>query len=149
MQTEGYEFVPNEDNEVYIFFSNGPRGVVTKMIVFEEVGLNNFNVAFGDYDFNQNKFDDKIITDNKDTIKVLATVIKIMLEFFEKNPDAEVLVEGNSTVRKKLYHKIVCDNWNQICLNFTIFGIINGHQEPFLSEKYYQKLKIVKKNEKR
>jgi hypothetical protein len=145
MQTEGYEFVPNENNEVYVFFSSGFKGIFTKIIVFEKIADKNFNLLFGDYDLYTNTIDDKVITNNGDAIKVLATVVHIINTFFEQNPDVIIQIEGSTEIRTKLYQRIIVNYWAEFSENFSIFGEDNLKSvESFNKTKSYQKIFIKK-----
>jgi hypothetical protein len=54
-----------------------------------------YNLGFGDFDPITNQIDDKVVSDNGDLIKVMATVISLALKFLDDNPMAMVFFEGS------------------------------------------------------
>ena len=76
--------VQSLENLSFSFMSIGRHGIILKVIEFSEMGKNVYNLGFGDYDFTKNDVDDKIVSDNGDTEKVLATVIGILHDFFKR-----------------------------------------------------------------
>jgi hypothetical protein len=147
MQTEGYEFVPNEDNEVYIFFSSGFKGIITKVVMFEKLNIPySYNLMFGDYKENSISVDDLTTTNNGDTVKVLATVIQIIRDFFTKYPKAEIQIEGSTEIRTRLYQKILRNNLEEIQKDFIVYGVKNDNLvEIFQLTGLYIQFKIRKK----
>ncbi len=85
---------------IYTFNSVGKQGIITKVIVYEPVQDDIlYNLAFGDYDSNTGNIDDLSVSNNGDTIKVLATVIHTIENFFQYFPNAELMIRGSSDIR--------------------------------------------------
>lgn len=146
MQNTGYNFLSNNENYIYTFISEGKRGFIPKLVLFEKLNELEFNLAFGDYDVINATFDDKIVTNNGDTIKVLTTIIQIIKDFFDLNPTFSVYIQGSTPIRTQLYQKIIADNFEEISKLFYIFGIDNEDSlEDFNPQKTYLKFKISKK----
>lgn len=146
MQNSGYNFISNNENYIYTFISVGKKGFIPKLVLFEKLNESEFNLAFGDYDAINAGIDDKIVTNNGDTIKVLTTVVQIIKDFFGHMPTISVYIQGSTPVRTQLYQKIIADNFNEISAIFNIFGIDSENSlEEFDPKKTYQKFKIVKK----
>ena len=55
MNTETYEYTINENKLIYSFYSTGKNGTILKLVIYENIALNHFNLAFGDYDRNANQ----------------------------------------------------------------------------------------------
>jgi hypothetical protein len=64
------------------FISEGPKGRIDKEIQYAETLIKNvYNLAFGDKNEINGEIDDKIISNNKDAQKILATVAASVLIF--------------------------------------------------------------------
>ena len=66
------------------FYSEGPKGAFKKVIQFTPYNIDGktcFNLCFGDWNAEKKLVDDLIITDNKDSLKVLVTVARSVLSF--------------------------------------------------------------------
>jgi hypothetical protein len=94
---EKYDFVTNDSLLDYEFESEGPRGKIRKVVRFSlknANGLTYFNLAFGDWNPLENKIDDRTVSDNNDTKKVLATVASTVLTFVSIFPDMPIYALG-------------------------------------------------------
>ncbi len=67
------------------FISEGPRGKILKLVQFTLInkGHDIYNLAFGDKNYLTREIDDKIVTDNGDSEKVLAIVVAAAYNFFD------------------------------------------------------------------
>ena len=91
MNLPQYEVTPDENLYKFTFISEGKNGKVEKIVLYEEINEGVFNLAFGDKDITTGHINDRIVTNNGDTEKVLATVISTVYTFFDKNPNAYIL----------------------------------------------------------
>jgi hypothetical protein len=138
MNQEGYSFVNNAHTTIYTFVSVGEKGTFSKVVIFQSLYQNLYNLILADYDIVTNNFDDKNITNNGDIVKILATVIKIIQDFTAQNPDAFVYIEGNTPLKQRLYNRIVTRNLPEIQAHYTVSGVLpNGNKEPFLPDTPY------------
>jgi len=100
MKLEKYEVDSDESFMVFEFVSEGPKGSITKIVEYSETNLKDFyNIAFGDQDLITGKMDDNRITDNKDWLKVLATVASTLYVFTDFFPDSWIYATRNNEVR--------------------------------------------------
>jgi hypothetical protein len=91
------------------------------------------------------EIDDKAVSNNGDMIKVLATVIQIIRDFFAINSEASIIIRGSSSVRTRLYQKIIKDNIAIIQTEFEVLALNNQEDyETFSSSNSYQEFKIRK-----
>ena len=97
------EYKPNKD--LYIFESIGPNGSIYKVVIFSEIENGKYNLGFGDYDPLTNEIDDKIVSDNGDMIKVIATVVGIALKFLSENPMTYIYIKGSTPLRTQFYNR--------------------------------------------
>jgi len=54
MKTETYQLSTDNTQLIYSFLSIGSKGIITKVIVYEKLKPNLYNLAFGDYDITTN-----------------------------------------------------------------------------------------------
>ena len=80
-----YELQVGSEETSFEFISEGPKGKITKLVVFQLIQVSQqfsvFNLAFGDKEEGKENLNDLIVTDNDDTEKVLATVVAAVILF--------------------------------------------------------------------
>ncbi|MFM9946027.1 MAG: DUF6934 family protein [Bacteroidia bacterium] len=131
----------------YEFFSEGPNGSIKKIVEYTETSSKNvFNLGFGDYNEQTKSIDDLSVTNNGDSIKVLATVASTVYALTEKYPEAWVLATGSTTVRTRLYRMGITNNLTEIAEDFKIFGYTKeGIWEEFVVGEDYEAFLLTKK----
>lgn len=147
MNTEIYEYAIVNNNLSYVFYSVGGKGLISKVVLFEKVARNHFNLAFGDYNALKEEVSDTSITNNGDTVKVLGTVIQIILAFFKFYPYAILDITGSTPIRMKLYQRIIKNNKAEIETEFNLLAFMEKDDEPQLPDflQEYQAFQITKK----
>ena len=79
------------------FTSEGEKGLINKIVRFQPTNLKGlYNLAFGDKDKLTGVIDDKVISNNGDSEKVLATVVATVYAFTDRYPDALIYVTGST-----------------------------------------------------
>ena len=74
MRNERYEVDINQASMVFDFTSEDPKGLIRKRVQYQSTTEKNFyNLAFGDLNLETDDIDDQVISDNKDSLKVLST----------------------------------------------------------------------------
>src|SRR5579871_1735831 len=115
MNFDRYPLTIGETSMVYQFASEGIRGKVTKLVIYSETHLRNFyNLGFGDKNESTGMIDDEIVTNNGDSIKVLATVAFTVYAFTDEFPDAMIFVTGTTKARTRLYRMGISNNIDAI-----------------------------------
>ncbi len=89
-----------------------------------------YNFGFGDLN-NQNDVDDLVVTDNKDTGMVLATLIQILVVFLETHSGKAVHFKGSTCSRTRMYQIILTKEKASWENKLTVYGIVNGDIMPF------------------
>jgi hypothetical protein len=145
MIDDRYEVRVELDATLFKFISEGPRGKVEKIVYYTKTrGENIYNLGFGDYNEFINDFDDKVVTNNGDSQKVLATVAKSLFTFTDRYPGAAVIATGSTVARTRLYRMGITNNLLLIENDFHVFGYKgkefvkfekNGHYEGFLVKR--------------
>lgn len=96
-----------------------------------------YNLAFGDWDEEKSKIDDKIITNNNDSLKVLATVASTVYAFTNRYPRAWVFAAESTLTRNRLYRMGLTNNIEEIRSDFAIYGLKNDIWEEFVIGEDY------------
>jgi hypothetical protein len=141
MNKEPYEFesVVLEGADVaYRFVSVGKKGNLTKLVAFQNIQANLYNLALLDYDEATKTIDDESISDNGDMSRVLSTTWKIMFHFLQSFPEKEVAIHGNTDTKQKLYKRLISSNLLSLKQQYNVSGVsYTGIAEPFDASKEY------------
>ena len=145
MKEKFYPFRASEDYLFYYFESRSEERTIHKAVQFEKIGADIYNRAFGALDENR-EINDFCVSNNQDMNKVLATVVRTALTFFEAYPDRRVYFTGSSKARLRLYSAILArefENWKPV---FEVLGIQNGNPVPFEQGVNYESFIINRKS---
>ena len=148
MNNQKYLYKSEEFLKIYEFVSEGPKGTIHRMIEYSETGTENiYNLAFGDFNEETKKIDDFSITNNDDSIKVLATVVSTVYAFTEKYPKAWIFATGSTIVRAWLYRMGITNNLAEIKEDFKVYGLTidENKWEEFIVGEDYEAFLITKK----
>jgi hypothetical protein len=145
-------YILKSDDEFlsFEFSSEGPRGTIIKLIEFRRLHVPNFekaiyNLALGDFNNSTRKVDDKVLSNNLDSDKIIFTVINAITLFFDNHPNTFVFIIGNTNAKKRFYCMSILKIQKEI-VNFEIWGALNEQiWEPFRANQRYQAL-LVKRN---
>ena len=128
------------------FFSIGPKGQVKKIIEFSETNVKDvYNLAFGDFDEKTQRISDRVVTNNGDSLKVLATVASSVYAFTTERPDAWVFATGSTAVRTRLYRMGLTNNLAEISKDFHVYGLKEDKWEDFLIGEDYEAFLVKRK----
>jgi hypothetical protein len=134
MRQPKYTLKAEKDLTIFEFVSEGPKGRITKLVTFTETNLKDFfNLAFGDKDEKTGNINDKIVSNNNDTEKVLSTVVSAVFAFTDKYPEAWVYATGSTNARTRLYRMGINKYFTEVEEVFHIFGELNQNWVPFES----------------
>lgn len=133
MHKEFYDF-SQEGGERYRFISRGKR-TIDKIAGFSPTSQSNiYNLWFGDL-LPDGTIDDMAISDNGDTIKILATLVRIIIAFTAGKPHISVAFRGNTIERMHLYERTLKSHYEEFSTKFKISASIidkHGYKEiPF------------------
>lgn len=146
MKLDRYELKAEGTLTVFEFISDGPKGQVTKLVQYSETNLKNFyNLGFGDKDHKTGEIDDKIITNNGDSQKVLATVAATVYAFLDKYPDVWIYATGSNHIRTRLYRMGITNNLEEISKDFEIYGLEIGEWQEFKRGAEYEAFLLRRK----
>jgi hypothetical protein len=132
MNLDRYEFSWDNDWLDFEFYSDGPKGKIKKVVRFSEVTTEKrtvfYNLGFGDWNEEEQRIDDFIVTDNKDAEKVLRTVASLVLQFTEHYPGAIIFAKGSSSARTRRYQMGLNKYWKEIEPLFSLFGLVEDRE---------------------
>lgn len=135
MRQPKYNLKAEKDLTIFEFVSEGPNGKITKLVTFTETNLKDFfNLAFGDKDEKTGEINDKTVSNNNDTEKVLTTVVSAVLAFTDKYPEAWVYATGSTNARTRLYRMGINKYFEEVEKVFHIFGELEHNWVPFKVE---------------
>ena len=147
MKYSKYEYSTEDLLLYYEFTSQGPKGKIRKIVEYSATTVENvYNLAFGDYDESVDGINDKSITNNGDSQKVLATVASTVYAFTGHYPDAWVHVTGSTIVRTRLYRMGITNNLTEIAEDFYVFGLRDDKWERFIVGEDYEAFLVTRKN---
>jgi hypothetical protein len=145
MNLEQYPFVSKSNHLSFSFNSKGPKGIIKKVVLFRQLYRNEniYNLGFGDWDEIKHGINDRVISNNKDTEKVLATVSSAVLEFSRHYPKAIIYVKGSTPSRTRLYQMGVGNYFKRIKELYVIYGFRNEAWEKFSPGRNYHAFSIT------
>jgi hypothetical protein len=147
MKLDRYELKSDDQLTTFDFLSEGPKGKIEKIVQFSLIYQNNlYNLAFGDRNYLTGQIDDKIVTDNGDSEKVLATVVAAVYAFCERVPDALIYATGSTASRTRLYRMGINKYYDIVKEDFKIFGQSESEWEPYKKGKDYEAFVVQKKS---
>ena len=146
MRYPKYDYSTEDQLLYYEFASEGLKGKIKKVVEFSRTTVEGvYNLAFGDLDETTGKIDDKTITNNGDSLKVLATVASTVYAFTSKYPDIWVFATGSTLVRTRLYRMGLTNNLAEISVDFNVYGLKNDVWEEFLIGEDYEAFMVKRK----
>ncbi len=143
MKKEGYQYF-NEENTIYTFLSKG-KVDLPKVVIFQKINDNLFCLVLTDYNVLTGEISDETISNNGDITLIMATVIKIILDFISKNTDSCIILKGNTTQKQKLYNRIINNNYNELMNLITIKILKEEKLSDYILGNQYSEFYIYKK----
>ncbi|NBA87540.1 hypothetical protein GVN16_17335 [Emticicia sp. CRIBPO] len=138
MKSSVYKFKTEETLTVFEFISEGPKGKITKIVKFNPTTIPGFyNLTVGDKNLLTNGINDKAISDNGDTDRVLATIISAIYAFTTSKKEAWVYAIANTKSRARFYRMGINKYFSGIQKDFDLFGFYGGGWEKFRKEADY------------
>ena len=146
MRNERYEFKAESDAMRFEFTSIGPKGEISKLVVYSETHLEDvYNLGFGDKDPLTGDINDLVVTDNQDSQKVLATVASTLYIFTDNYPNSWVGATGSTKARTRLYQIGISKYLDEISEKFIILGNHKGNWGLFEKNIEYDAFLITRK----
>lgn len=131
------------DSKNYVFESIGDKGTIIKIVLYERLDKNRYNLAFGD--FINGDVNDEIISNNNDITKVISTVARTIYDFTEENSEAIIEIKGVDAKRTRFYNTVFKRRFLEIKETFFIVGIVNDLEEEYNPNQFYEAFEIKRK----
>lgn len=148
MHYDKYEITPGDTAMVYEFVSQGPKGDVKKVVMYSHTGITDlFNLGFGDKNGVTGELDDRVVTNNGDSLKVLATVASTVYLFTNLFPNALVGAVGSTAARTRLYRILISNNLETIRRDFEVYGFLDGDWKTFSADTNYLAFLLKRKSQ--
>ncbi len=149
MHLPSYQLSSSPELATYEFISEGPRGRITKRVQFSIVNRDGvYNLAFGDKDPVTSEIDDQAVSNNGDSEKVLATVVRAVFAFLDLHPDAWIYASGSTGGRTRLYQMGISRFYDHISDSLEIYGLAGDRWHPFERNHAYEAFLARLKNPK-
>ena len=147
MDLERYKIENNVNSVYFEFISIGNKGSIVKVIKYTKINEDPlvYNLGFGDKNLTYQTIDDRAVTNNGDTDRVLATVAFTIYAFYQEYPDANVYLSGSTASRTRLYQININKFHAHISRDFIIYGELEQGFERFKKGVNYQGFFIIKK----
>jgi hypothetical protein len=147
MDIERYQIENNVNSVYFEFISIGSKGSIVKVIKYTKINDEPlvYNLGFGDKNLTCETIDDRAVTNNGDTDRVLATVASTIYAFYKEYPDANVYLSGSTASRTRLYQININKFYDYISRDFIIYGELEQGFERFMKGVNYQGFFILKK----
>ena len=146
MRDQRYQLKFSQSFTIFEFVSEGVKKRVPKIIKYTESSTEGiYSLGFGDKIGDTDDFDDEVITNNEDSIRVLATVAASVYIFTDKFPNAYVFATGSTPSRTRLYRIGISNNLAEIEEDFIILGLFQGDWEIFQKNKNYTSFLLTRK----
>ena len=148
MKLTNYPLAAEDNLKTFEFISEGPNGLIKKMVQFTPTNLQGFYIlAFGDKDSSTGELDDLAISNNNDTERILATVAASVYAFTDKYPEAWIYATGSTKARTRLYRMGINKYFSQARKDFEILGQTERHWEAYEKDKNYNGFLVRRKNQ--
>ena len=127
MELEKYVLESDDEQEIFDFYSQGPKGNILKRVAYVPTSIPDvWQLVMGDYDVDKDEIDFLNVTNNNDREKVLATVGVTLYSFFSKKSDVMVYAKGSTKSRTRLYQIGINKMYEDLKKDFEIFGELDG-----------------------
>jgi len=164
-----------ENRTLYFFESEGDKSIIKAIEYYPLIEMNGrtvYNLGFGDYVEELGTIVDNVNSNNGDVYIVFNTVLSTVPVFFEKYPDAVIIVSGsdnheefiqsckpqctkkcndeckNYQRRIRLYRGFVNKNFKELCKEYVFFGRYKNDPEntfQYVPDEEYDDILVYKK----
>jgi hypothetical protein len=148
MNLDRYNYQISNAHQDYIFYSEGPKGKIKKIVRFSQIQdleLPVYNLGFGDADNETGVVDDSVITNNKDRDMVLATVANTIVDFTNYYGNHSIYAKGSTPSRTRLYQIGIAGLWEEISIDFDVYGLKEDNWHEFKINVNYDAFLVRRK----
>ncbi|PQA90423.1 hypothetical protein SAMN05421796_108148 [Chryseobacterium piscicola] len=132
MHLPKYPLNSSDKMMTFEFISEGDKGLIHKLVRFQSTNLKDvYNLAFGDKNYLTGDIDDKVISNNGDSEKVLASVVATLYAFTDKYSEVWIYATGSTKSRTRLYRMGITKFYTEVKKDFEIYGQLEDDWEEF------------------
>ena len=144
---QAYPIESNADKLQHRFVSKGVEGDIVKLVLYDFMEINKWNLAFGDANADESDFDDKVISNNQDMRRVIQTIFETARIFSAAYPERKIHIEPVDRKRKLLYNRVFQDQQMAIEEFYTIHGLFisEDKEEKYDAHTIYEAFLLTKK----
>ncbi|MCB9202960.1 MAG: hypothetical protein H6604_07950 [Flavobacteriales bacterium] len=147
MKLPKYPLASSDKMMTFEFVSEGNKGLIYKLVKYQPTNLKGlYNIAFGDKNLETGEIDDKVISNNGDSEKVLATVVSTVYAFTDKYPEVWIYATGSTKARTRLYRMGITRFLDEVTEDFEILGELNDDWEAFKIDIEYEGFLVRRKS---
>lgn len=146
MNYKPYTLDINKDHTRFQFQSVGKRGVFEKVILFQLLADDIYNLALLDYNPTSQEYSDLSVTNNGDMPEIFATVINAVTAFLKAYRNRKIYFEGTTSSRTRLYQIVINKIYNSDIQDLIILGLKNQEWHPFEPNINFEGFLIEKKS---
>lgn len=137
MQEKSYPYTSANWHFRYEFESVSDSNNIRKVVKITRTDVSNvYNLALFDI-LADGTLSDISESRNKDLRTVLATVFRIILDFYTQIPGAFLLFRGSDPRRHRLYSIVIAREFKQLSERFRIYGLQNNTLCPFVQNNQF------------
>lgn len=134
-----YSFRQSQNATQFFFESIGAKSSIQKVVVVTATSIENvYNLGLGDYNSLTSEIDDRTISDNGDTAKILATVFRIVVSYLDVYPQHLLVFAGNTPSRNRLYRVAIKQGLEELSHFFSLLAYQDGEWESFHPTHHYE-----------
>lgn len=137
MDLERYNVKSDDGGFSFEFLSEGPKGIIKKIIEYQHFENGVFNLAFGDLDEASGKLIDYSRSKNGDRDKILSTIASTVDDFLNQHPTAVVVAKGITPAKTRLYQMAINKHRREIDKKFDVMGYYQNKWEFLMPDKNY------------
>ncbi|MBS9766134.1 MAG: hypothetical protein KGV44_01180 [Flavobacteriaceae bacterium] len=146
MKLPKYPLASSDKMMTFEFISEG-KSIIHKIVKYQPTNLKGlYNLAFGDKNLETGEIDDRVISNNGDSEKVLATVVATVYAFTDKYPNAWIYATGSTKSRTRLYRIGISNFLEEIKKDFDILGELEDDWEDFNQNTEYKGFLVRRKH---
>ena len=146
MKLPKYQLKGEKSLRVFEFISEGHKGRIPKVIKYSKTNEKNvYNLAFGNKDITGD-IDDLAVSNNRDSEKILATVVSTIYAFTDKHPERMIFATGSTKARTRLYRMGITKYIVEIKKDFEVLGFKEGNWHSFRKNVEYDAFLAIRKS---
>ncbi|TFF30373.1 hypothetical protein E2R66_27550 [Mucilaginibacter psychrotolerans] len=136
-----------DDFREYEFYSDGPNGRIKKRVTFTRVQEKPvvYNLALVDVISDSGAISDLTVSDNGDRDIILSTVAYTVRDFSTYHGNHLIHAKGSTSVRTRLYQIAISGLFDEISIDFEVYGIIDNAIYTFQRNVNYEAFLVRKK----